>query len=98
VGIVPADEVFEALADPRRREVITTLAERGGATATELAAEMPITRQAVAKHLAHLNRKGIVSLRRQGREARYRLTTPPLARAIDWLASVCDQAKERRSR
>ena len=49
-------DVFAALADPSRRFVLETLAQRGSATATELAAELPVTRQAVAKHLAALTR------------------------------------------
>ena len=68
--------------------MIQSLAQRGGATATELAAEMPVTRQAVAKHLTHLNRKGIVMSRRRGRETRYHLTPGPFGQAIDWLVDV----------
>lgn len=90
-----AGEVFDALADPTRREVIQELARRGGATATELAAEMPVTRQAVAKHLGHLNRKGMVSPERRGRETHYRLTPAALSHAIDWLMSVSRAAKRR---
>jgi DNA-binding transcriptional ArsR family regulator len=91
-SVVAAHDVFSALADPTRREVIEALAQRGGATATELASEMPVTRQAIAKHLGHLNRKGIVTPQRRGRETRYRLTTTPLGQAITWLDEVCDKA------
>jgi DNA-binding transcriptional ArsR family regulator len=94
---VAAHEVFSALADPTRREVIQALADRGGATATELAADMPVTRQAIAKHLGHLNRHGIVTPHRRGRETRYRLTTDPLGQAIDWLDSVCGAAHNNRT-
>ena len=87
-----AHDVFSALADPTRREVIEALAQRGGATATELAADMPVTRQAIAKHLSHLNRKGIVVPHRRGRETRYRLTPTPLGQAIHWLDDICDKA------
>ena len=66
--------VFSALADPTRREVVRSLAERPGLTASYLAGELPITRQAVAKHLATLAGAGLVSSERQGRETRYRLT------------------------
>jgi DNA-binding transcriptional ArsR family regulator len=93
---VAAHEVFKALADPTRREVIQALAERGDATATELAADMPVTRQAIAKHLGHLSRRGIVSPQRRGRETRYRLTTSPLGQAIDWLDAVCGTAHRHR--
>jgi DNA-binding transcriptional ArsR family regulator len=94
---VQPEEVFAALADPTRREVVETLARRGGATATELAASLPITRQAVAKHLVHLHRKGMVAPQRRGRETRYRLTTAPLGEAIGWLEDVCGTARSRRA-
>ncbi|HUK96118.1 MAG TPA: metalloregulator ArsR/SmtB family transcription factor [Gaiellaceae bacterium] len=70
----PLGQVFSALADPSRRHVMDYLAERGTATATELTGELPITRQAVAKHLATLAGAGLVSSERRGRETRYRLT------------------------
>jgi DNA-binding transcriptional ArsR family regulator len=66
--------VFGALADPNRRQVIGYLSERETATATELTGELPMTRQAVAKHLATLADAGLVESERQGRETRYRLT------------------------
>ena len=66
--------VFGALADPSRRQVIGYLSERETATATELTGELPMTRQAVAKHLATLADAGLVESERLGRETRYRLT------------------------
>jgi DNA-binding transcriptional ArsR family regulator len=84
----PTGRVFDALADPNRRYVVEALAGRETATATELAAELPVTRQAVAKHLAALNEAGLVESRREGRETRYELTPGPLAAAMDWMASV----------
>ena len=66
--------VFGALADPSRRQVIGYLSERGTATATELTGELPMTRQAVAKHLATLADAGLVESERHGRETRYHLT------------------------
>ncbi len=84
----PTGRVFDALADANRRYVLEALAERDTATATELAAELPVTRQAVSKHLAALNEAGLVESRREGRETRYELTPGPLGVAMDWMASV----------
>jgi DNA-binding transcriptional ArsR family regulator len=84
----PTGGVFDALADPNRRYVLEALASRDTVTATELAAELPVTRQAVAKHLAALNEAGLVESRREGREALYQLTPAPLGAAMDWMASV----------
>lgn len=64
------------------------LGDRGGATATELARELPITRQAVAKHLAALEAAGLVSTQRQGRELRYTVTPEPLEDAVAWIADT----------
>ena len=80
--------VFSALADPTRRSVMQRVAERGSATATELAAELPITRQAVAKHLGALEDAGLVAASRLGRETRFTLTPAPLADVVAWLADV----------
>jgi DNA-binding transcriptional ArsR family regulator len=92
---VGADAVFAALADPSRRGLIRRLAERGAATATELAAELPVTRQAVAKHLATLGSAGLVRSERRGRETRFELTPEPLAEAVDWVAEVGEVWDER---
>ncbi len=84
----PTGRVFDALADANRRYVLEALAERETATATELASELPVTRQAVAKHLVALSEAGLVEGRRAGRETRYELTPEPLGAAMDWMASV----------
>jgi DNA-binding transcriptional ArsR family regulator len=84
----PVDAVFSALADPSRRFVLETLAAQGTATPTELAADLPVTRQAVAKHLTALRDAGLVEATRAGRETRYALTPAPLASATEWLEEV----------
>ena len=91
-------DVFDALADPNRRYVLQALAERETATATELAAELPVTRQAVSKHLAALNEAGLVESRREGRETLYELTPAPLGEALDWIAGVGSEWDSRLSR
>jgi DNA-binding transcriptional ArsR family regulator len=82
------DAVFSALADPSRRFVLETLATRGTATPTELAAGLPVTRQAVTKHLTALRDAGLVAATRAGRETRYALTPEPLTAAADWIDAV----------
>jgi len=66
-----SEDVFVALADPTRRAVLDLLATRGEGTATSLAAELPVSRVAVIKHLAVLDRAGLVQSRRAGREVRF---------------------------
>jgi DNA-binding transcriptional ArsR family regulator len=80
--------LFAALADPTRRQVIRSLSGAEPVTASGLAAELPITRQAIAKHLGALERAGLVEPRREGRETRYRLTPEPLDAAIAWMEEV----------
>jgi DNA-binding transcriptional ArsR family regulator len=83
------EAVFDALADPTRRHLLKLLGAREhGATATELAAELPVTRQAVAKHLGGLETVGLVAHERSGREVRYRLTPAPLSGAMAWMATI----------
>ena len=92
------NEVFGALADPTRREVMLSLAERPGLTASSLAGELPMTRQAVAKHLVALSSAGLVESRRAGRETRYTLTPAPLVDAMQWMAGVGAEWDERLAR
>lgn len=87
--------VFEALADPTRRRLMTLLGERGGASATELSKEVPVTRQAVMKHLSALAAAGLATSAREGRDVRYRLTPEPLSGAMAWMADVGAQWDER---
>ena len=86
-------EVFAALADSTRWRVLTLLAERGEATATTLAGDMPVSRVAVVKHLAVLDRAGLVRSRRAGREVRYTVRPDRLAataRQLDAIAGEWD--------
>ena len=89
------DRVFAALGDPSRRELVRAISDRGSATATELAAELPVTRQAVAKQLAGLAEAGLVVRERRGRETRYALTPEPLAEAMAWMVDVGAEWDER---
>ena len=85
------DDILSAMADPHRRRLLEELARRGEATATALAAVLPITRQGVVKHLAVLRKSGLVSGERQGREVRYRIQTSGLAGTARWMAGLADQ-------
>jgi DNA-binding transcriptional ArsR family regulator len=83
-------DVFAALADPNRRHLLEALA-RSEASATQLATDLPVTRQAVAKHLAALRDAGLVESRRAGRETLYSLNPGPLADALAWITRVGDE-------
>ena len=80
-------DVFGALADPSRRRLLEQLAGRE-ASVTELSRALPVTRQAVAKHMAALASAGLVDSRRVGRERLYRLNPEPLDGAAGWIARV----------
>jgi DNA-binding transcriptional ArsR family regulator len=95
---MPEDSVFSALSDPSRRRLLESLAGRESASLTELAAELPVTRQAVSKHLAALGDAGLVEGRRVGRETRYRLTPRPLGEALTWMEQIGDRWDERLAR
>lgn len=82
------DAVFAALADPTRRQVIERLAAGSDVTATQLASEIPITRQAVAKHLGALTAAHLATAERHGRETRYTLVPDGLSDAAGWMADV----------
>jgi DNA-binding transcriptional ArsR family regulator len=82
------DAVFSALGDRTRREVISRLTENGAMTATELAGHIPVSRQAIAKHLSSLSDAGLVAAERDGREVRYRLTPQPMTEAVAWMTEA----------
>ena len=79
------DGVLAALADPTRRSVLESLVRDGATTATVLARRLPVTRQAVGKHLSTLERAGLVHCRRVGREALYQPDPAPLTSTAQWL-------------
>lgn len=84
-----AEQVFAALADPTRRAILANLAGNGPATATDLAGRLPITRQAIAKHLALLADAGLVIAEPgERRRVRYRLRPAPMRVAQQFLAAL----------
>jgi DNA-binding transcriptional ArsR family regulator len=78
--------VFSALSDATRRSVLGEVARAESVTASELAETMPVSRQAVVKHLQVLGRAGLVTSARDGREVRYSFSAAPLADAARWMA------------
>jgi DNA-binding transcriptional ArsR family regulator len=89
------DAVFGALSDPTRRRVVETLARGGTVTASGLAAQLPITRQAVAKHLSALRGAELVSASKVGRETQYKLRPQPLDEAAHWIQMVSAEWDDR---
>jgi DNA-binding transcriptional ArsR family regulator len=79
--------VFSALSDATRRSVLGEVARADSITATELAESMPVSRQAVVKHLQVLGRAGLVTSARDGREVRYSFSAAPLADAAHWIGA-----------
>ncbi|MEV8343650.1 ArsR/SmtB family transcription factor [Streptomyces niveus] len=82
------DGVFVALADPTRRKLLDLLAAQGEVTATTLADGLPVSRQAVVKHLTVLDAAGLVSGRRAGREVRYAVRPAALDATARWMATL----------
>ncbi len=87
-AVAEDDALWAAVADPTRRRVLDALLDQGEATTTSLAESLPVTRQAVAKHLAVLDRVGLVSGRRHGREVRYEIRPERLDDAAEAMARV----------
>jgi DNA-binding transcriptional ArsR family regulator len=82
------DAVFDALGDPTRRRLFDAVASTGPVTATELAGDLPVTRQAVTKHLVVLADAGLVTATRSGREKHYEAVPDALEDARVWLDEV----------
>ena len=86
--IVIDDDLWSAVGDPTRRRMLDKLLLDGGGTATSLSGHLPVTRQAVSKHLDVLDRAGLVHATAIGREKRYRVDDAQLSRAVAQLSSV----------
>lgn len=97
-ALAEEDALWSAVADPTRRRVLDALLERGEATTTALAHDLPVTRQAVAKHLVVLDRVGLVAGRRRGREVRYAVRPERLDDAAEAMARVAAQWDRRLAR
>jgi DNA-binding transcriptional ArsR family regulator len=92
------DRVLVALADPTRRRVLDAVASQGESTATRIAAELPVSRQAVVKHLAVLDRAGLVTGRREGREMLYVVQPEQLDATARWIAGLAAEWDRRLAR
>jgi ArsR family transcriptional regulator, cadmium/lead-responsive transcriptional repressor len=97
-ALAEEDALWAAVADPTRRRVLDALLERGEASTTTLAEELPVTRQAVAKHLVVLDRVGLVTSERHGREVRYAVRPERLDAASEAMARVAAQWDRRLAR
>ena len=89
--IGPVDEAVAAIADSTRWRLLNLIALQGEGTATTLAAELPVSRPAVAKHLGVLDRAGLVRARRTGREVRYRVRPERLAETARWMSRIASE-------
>jgi DNA-binding transcriptional ArsR family regulator len=87
-AVKAVDSVLVALADPTRRQLLELLAAQGEATATTLAERLPVSRQAVVKHLAVLDAAGLVSGSRVGREVRYAVRPAALDATARWMSAL----------
>lgn len=94
-GRQDTDRLWAALGDPMRLRLLDLLLERGGATASALATELPITRQGIAKHLVVLQRADLVYAHRSGRETRFTVCDERLAQAQQHMARVASRWDER---
>jgi predicted transcriptional regulator len=88
VSVAIDDDLWSAIGDPTRRRMLDLLLSDGGGTATTLSGRLPVTRQAVAKHLGVLDRAGLVHATPAGRERLYEVDEAQLARAVAQLSSV----------
>ena len=85
------DELWSAIGDPSRRRVLDLLVRRGEASASWLAGQVPFSRQAVSKHLVVLERAGLISRRKQGREVLYHVDAERLDQATRVMTELASQ-------
>ncbi len=88
MNVTVDDDLWSAVGDPTRRRLLDLLLIEGAGTATSLSQQLPVTRQAVAKHLGVLEGVGLVHVMSEGREKRYRVDSAQLARAVAQLSAV----------
>jgi DNA-binding transcriptional ArsR family regulator len=88
MSVTVDDDLWSAIGDPTRRRMLDLLLAEGAGTATTLSERLPVTRQAVSKHLVVLDRVGLVHVTPAGRERRYQVDEAQLARAVTQLADV----------
>jgi DNA-binding transcriptional ArsR family regulator len=88
VSVAIDDQVWSAVGDPTRRRMLDLLLTDGSGTATTLSGQLPVTRQAVAKHLGVLHRVGLVHVTPSGRDRLYQVDEAQLARAVAQLSAV----------
>ena len=93
--LVAVDHVFEALADPRRRQLLAHLAEQGPLSASKLASTAEISRQAIAKHLKILEASGLIARQRQGREVCFQVDPGQLSATGRWMQRTAERWSER---
>jgi DNA-binding transcriptional ArsR family regulator len=88
MSVTVDDDLWSAIGDPTRRRLLDLLLSDGRGTATSLSERLPVTRQAVAKHLGVLDRAGLVHGSAAGREKLYRVDQVQLGRAVGQLMEV----------
>ena len=92
------ESVFHAVADPTRRHILERLRRAGPLSIKQLAEPLPMSRQAVTKHLNVLRDSGLVRVRRAGRQRLHQLDAGPLRQVDDWLKPYADFWDERLAR
>jgi DNA-binding transcriptional ArsR family regulator len=94
-GAATPTAAFAALADPSRRQILELLSEHGAQSASALALRLPITRQAIAKHLRILTEAGLVRVDRDGREVVFEIVADGAVEAASWLAATAERWQRR---